>query len=175
VDNDLANELLLTLRGLAAEHRMLFWIVHHSDKQKTNYRGPTDWWASVDVMFGLLSKDGRVEVKPQKVRGGKVPDPFLIEPEWDGDRLTFRYAGEPEAENLTPADEKVRAFLLGRGECEQAIIPDQTGLTRPTVSRSLRHLESFGLVEQTRAGKGRQSATWICVVPAEGNTTAAGV
>jgi hypothetical protein len=162
VDNDSANELMLTLRGLAAEHQMAFWLIHHSDKKGSNYRGPTDWWASCDGMFGLLPENGRIKVKPQKVRGGRVPKPFLIEPEWVGDRLDIRYVGEAEQESLTPIQQQVLAFLRGRGETPQSIIPDQVDANRGTVGKALHRLESLGLVERTAGGPGKTSK-WVAV------------
>jgi hypothetical protein len=170
LDNDLANELLLRLRALAAEHRMGFWIIHHSDKQVVNYRGPVDWWASCDVMLGLLSDAGRIKVRCQKVRGGRVPEPFLVAPEWDGDRLDFRYAGVADTEALTGTEQRVLAFLRGRGESAPSIIADQIGAHRETVGKALRRLEEREMVERTRGPKGRQAALWVVVESADPTT-----
>jgi hypothetical protein len=114
LDNDAANEQCLLLRGLAAEHDLAVVMLHHSDKTVTNYRGPTDWWASADVMLGLRAADGRVKVEPQKNRSGRLIDPFYLTPEWDGDVFRVSYDGDArEGDGLTQRETQALAYLGG--------------------------------------------------------------
>ena len=164
-DNDSANDIMLDLRGWASEWRTLIHVLHHSDKLVQHYRGPVDWWASTDTMFGLLAVDGRVRVKPEKTRGGPRLDPFLIEPTWDADTLRFAYRGADTTTDgapLSPTAAKVLAFLKGRGPTMQSIIPDQIDASRNAVADAFKVLETRGEAERT-GNVHRGSPEWVAV------------
>lgn len=97
--NDAANEQCLLLRGLAEEHELAIIMLHHSDKTVKNYRGPTDWWASADVMLGLRGDGHRVKVEPQKNRDGRLLEPFYLTPEWDGSAFRVQYDGVADGDD----------------------------------------------------------------------------
>jgi hypothetical protein len=71
LDNDAANEMCLSLRALTAEHQIALQICHHTGRDTTRgYRGATDWWASADVMLGLVPDARRTKVLVEKNRDG---------------------------------------------------------------------------------------------------------
>lgn len=158
-DNDAANEMCLRLRALSVEHDTFIELIHHSDKGVTNYRGPTDWWASADGMLGLFTTDGRVKCKPQKVRGGRVHQPFLLDPVWKGSTLRFDFVGGDEAKGRTPTQRKVLEYLTGAGRASQHAIVEGVDASRSSVLKALAELEAKGLV--TRTGElHRRSPIW---------------
>jgi len=149
-DNDAANDQCLALRGLASTHETAIIIVHHTGREtEKGYRGPTDYWASVDVMLGLVPDRaaGKTKVYPQKNRDGIVLDSFYLVPRWGPDGFQLDYDGQ--AKPLTPATEKVLLFVRARGSASQVEIVKETGLSRATVIRSIQLLVADGLLRDT--------------------------
>ncbi|MDX1388297.1 MAG: AAA family ATPase, partial [Acidobacteriota bacterium] len=115
-DNDATNTIALMLRGLAAERDTDVFVIHHTGRDvQRGYRGPTDWWASADVMVGFQPDGGRTKVVVEKNRDGKRIEPFYLTPEWSGDSYTCKYDGNAAASKLTPTAEKILTFLQARG------------------------------------------------------------
>lgn len=150
VDNDAANELCLGLRGLAKTHDVAMFLIHHTGRiVEKGYRGPTDWWASADVMFGLMPEQGKTKVLPEKNRDGKLLEPFYLVSEWGPDGFSLKYDGVAKRKTLTVSAVKIDAFLVGRGEVSQAAIIKSIGLSRSTVQRGLGECVEAGLVRDT--------------------------
>lgn len=154
LDNDAANETCLALRGLAEAHDLAIILVHHTGRDTAKgYRGPTDWWASADVMFGLVpDSSGRVNVRTRppegKNRDGKILDPFTLEPSWTGDAFTLRYVGAT-ASKLSANAERVMAVIRSRYCASQTTIAQATGLSRPTAQRAIAECRSAQLIVGT--------------------------
>jgi hypothetical protein len=151
VDNDAANEMCLRLRALAMEHNLAIFIVHHTSRKGSegSYRGPTDWWASADVMFGLVPDGGRTKVVVEKNRDGRRIAPFYLTPTWAGDTYTLDYDGGACPVKLTPTANKVLAFYQGRGRASQAEAVAAGLAARGTVQDAIRALVSVGLLYDT--------------------------
>lgn len=149
VDNDSANELLLTLRDVAVENRTLLNVVHHTGRDTTRYRGATDYWASADSMAGLLPDGGRVKVVPEKQRDGKVLPPFLLTPSWEGGRFTLEYSGAALPAKMTPTAIKVNNFMIGRGVASQAEIVAADIASRSAILAAIQQLVGVGVLFDT--------------------------
>ena len=67
LDNDAANTLCLQLRALSQKYQLAIFMVHHSDKNAKNYRGPTEYWSSSDIQVGLVPKNGLIKFWMQKL------------------------------------------------------------------------------------------------------------
>jgi hypothetical protein len=152
LDNDMTNELCLQLRGLAKQHDVDLFLVHHTGRDTgKGYRGPTEWWASADVQVGLIP-DGpdRVRVKPEKNRDGRLLKPFYLSREWgpDGFRVSYEGAATQSA-TLSPSAAKADAFLRGKGRASQRQIAEGAGLSVKTVQRAARDCVEAGLWTDT--------------------------
>jgi len=157
LDNDSTNELCLILRGLAERHRTCIVVVHHTARRETGYRGPIEWQASVDVMFGLESDPvtGQRTVSIQKNREGRILRDFRLALDWTPDGFVVDYNGDTVDDATAHAQAilgAIRESPLGR--LTQAQIVQQTGLPRATVQRALRALEAAGaLAEGAKVGR----------------------
>lgn len=125
IDNGAANEMCMILRGLAARYGITIILVHHTGREGGRYRGATDWWASADVMFGLEpADDGRMRLKPEKNRDGRVLPPFDLNPEWstdDNGQLVYSLTYEPDDPNkLSACAARVHEELHDRAGQSQA-------------------------------------------------------
>lgn len=165
VDNDAANEMCLRLRALATEHKVAIFLIHHSDKTGANYRGPTDWWASADVMLGLSPDGGRTKVTVQKNRDGRRVAPFLLEPTWHADdSYTLEYSGAALGAKLNPTALKVHAFMEGARTATQNAIIEKVGCARSTGVDAIKLLVSENLLLDTGAKQDRSPVYRIAEV-----------
>jgi hypothetical protein len=147
IDNDAANELCLRLRGLATEYQVAIVLIHHTGRDTTKgYRGPTDWWASADVMFGFVPDGGRTKVIVEKNRDGKRVPPFYLTPSWDGDVYTLAYDGAATEAKLTPTATKVLAWFRGTGQATQARAINANLGGRSTVQDAIAKLLEHNLI-----------------------------
>lgn len=157
VDNDAANEMCLRLRAMATEHALAIFLVHHTGRDASKgYRGPTDWWASADVMFGLIPDGGRAKVKVEKNRDGRRVPAFFLSPAWDGSdeagTYTLAYEGAAPSVKLTPTAEKLLAWArgLGRQFAQKEAVETKPALgARTTVVEAMKVLEGAGLLRAT--------------------------
>jgi len=161
IDNDAANEMCLMLRGLARQHDVDLFLVHHSGRDVAKgYRGPTDWWASADVQLGLVpERDGgrdQVKVIQEKNRDGRVLKPFLLTREWGPNGFLLTYDGAATAgSSLSPSAKKADAFLRGRTEASQVEIADGAGISRASIGRAVTECTDAGLWRAAGRTKGR--------------------
>ncbi len=150
VDNDAANELCIRLRGLACKHALALALVHHTGRDTSRgYRGPTDWWASADVMLGLVPDAGRTKVMLEKNRDGKRLAPFFVTPSWEGDRYTLDYGGAAVSAKLTKTAEAVLAFFRGSLQATQAQVVAAGVGARGTVRDAIAALVVAGQIADT--------------------------
>jgi hypothetical protein len=150
VDNDAANEQCIRLRALATERQIAIILVHHTGRDTSKgYRGPTDWWASADVMVGFVPDAGRAKVIVEKNRDGKRLAPFYLTPTWEGDSYTLSYDGAAVAVKLTPTAEKVAAWWRGRGQASQADATAAGLGARSTIQGAIRALLGAGMLRDT--------------------------
>jgi hypothetical protein len=150
IDNDAANEMCLKLRGLSARHQVCFLIVHHSGRDTTRYRGATDWWASADSMIGLTPDGGRVKLEVEKVRGGKKPAPFTLEPEWGADgSFSLTYAGSAAPAKLSDSGRAMLVYLKVKGTASQTEMIKAAGCARSTGQKSMKALIDAGYAVDT--------------------------
>ena len=150
LDNDAANEQCLRLRALAVEHQTAVLLVHHTGRDTTKgYRGPTDWWASADVMFGLVPDGGRTKVIVEKNRDGRRLAPFYLEPTWSEDRYSVEYVGGACPARLSPTAERLRVFYSGRGMASQTEAIRAVGVSRSHGLEAIRQLVAAGLLRDT--------------------------
>ena len=116
LDNDAANEQCLMLRGLAERHKVAIVLIHHTGRdQSRGYRGPTDWWASADVMLGLVPDDGRVRVQLEKNRDGRLVKPFILTPAWGAEGFYLTYGGSALSSGLSGTARAADAFWAAVG------------------------------------------------------------
>lgn len=149
LDNDAANEACLALRGLASTHEVDLFLLHHTGRDTSRgYRGPTDWWASADVMFGLVPDAGRIRLVMEKNRDGRVLPPFHLKAEWGLETLTLTYAGQAR-KALSAATEKVDGFLRGRGRASLAEMKTGAGVSEASVKRAREQCVAAGLWRDT--------------------------
>lgn len=156
LDNDAANDQCLELRGLAVIHNVAIVLVHHTGREtEKGYRGPTEYWASADVMFGLVPdrEAGKTKVLIQKNRDGRVLEPFFLTPNWGPSGFFLDYSGG--AVDVTDSSGTVLAFLRGKGSASQNEITIGTGLSRRTVIRALKALRDQERVRDTGNMLGR--------------------
>jgi len=103
-DNPAVSDVCLRLRGLASEHEASITLIHHTGRDRKDFRGVQSWLSSVDVMAGIIAEegDGAIMVKPQKARGLKLPRPFRMSRSWgpDGYRMTYEGAAIPKDEEI---------------------------------------------------------------------------
>ena len=92
-----------------------------------------------------------------------MPEPFLIEPDWEGDRLRFHYAGTASAGQMTENMKVIHAHLLGSGPKSQAKIAAVTGIHRKTTADNLKKLEELELAAKT-GELDKQSPVWEATV-----------
>lgn len=150
LDNDAANEMCLRLRGLTTTHQIAMLLCHHTGRDtKKGYRGPTDWWASADVMLGLIPDGGRTKVMVEKNRDGKRISPFYLTPSWEGDAYTLEYDGGAAAAKLTPTAVKVLAWMQAKGQASQAEIIAAKLAARSSIIDAITLLESSGCIADT--------------------------
>jgi len=169
VDNDAANEMCLLLRGLAEEHETALFLVHHTGREiAKGYRGPTDWWASADVMLGLLPDHGRTKVQVDKNRDGARIETFYLTPSWERGAFTVTYeeAIHVLSASLSGNAQKVLAYLRGaESAVSQAKISEACGLTRSTSQRALADLIEAELVRDTGIRGPKGSPVYALLVP----------
>ena len=125
IDNGAANEMCMILRGLTARYGVTIILVHHTGREGGRYRGATDWWASADVMFGIEpADDGRMRLKPEKNRNGRVLPAFHLNPQWstdDNGQLVYSLTYEPDDPNkLSACAARVHEELHGKPNRSQA-------------------------------------------------------
>jgi len=150
LDNDASNELCLFLRGLATEHATDIILVHHSGRDTSRYRGATDWWASADVMVGLVPDSGRTKIVVEKNRDGKRVPPFLLEPSWGGGAYRLDYVGSAGPDiKVTPTARKIEAWMQGRGQASQAEIVEARLAARSTTIEGIQRLLTAGSMQDT--------------------------
>lgn len=158
LDNDAANVLCLMLRGLAEHYKVAIVIVHHTSREEKGYRGPTDWWASADVMFGMEPEPmtrGILKVLPQKCRNGRQLREFRIRPEWGPDGFLVHYEGEAVDETAAALEEILRVVTDNGGQASQKQIIDETGLSRSAAQRAVKKLISEKRLRDTGNTAGR--------------------
>jgi len=152
VDNDAANEMCLMLRGLAERHECAIILVHHTGRDTAKgYRGPTDWWASVDTMWGLEPQPGgELKVVPQKCRDGQVLPEYLLKPEFTEDAYRLEYLGQSREQRLSPSADAVHDLIHGmppkrvadvKVELEKRYSPS-------AIDKAVRELERKGLARR---------------------------
>jgi hypothetical protein len=156
VDNDAANEACLKLRGLSAKHQVCFLIVHHSGRDTSRYRGATDWWASADSMIGLTPDGGRVKIEVEKVRGGKKPAAFTLEPNWAADgSFSLTYAGTAAPAKLSESGKAMLVHLKAKGTASQVELIKAAGCARSTGQKSMKVLIDAGYAVDTGELQGK--------------------
>lgn len=151
LDNDAANELCLLLRGLATDHETDIILVHHTGRDTTKgYRGPTDWWASADVMVGLVPDAGRTKVTVDKNRDGKRIAPFILEPSWNGGVYSLEYAGTAAPKNkLTPSALEIANWMQEHRQASQAEIVAAKLASRSATLEGINRLLATGSMHET--------------------------
>ncbi len=151
VDNDAANEMCLRLRGLSSEHGLAIFLVHHTGRVVAKgYRGPTDWWASADVMLGLVPDSGRTKIIVEKNRDGKRIAPFYLTPSWDDEKYDLTYDGPAITAKLTPTAWKVYAWMQGHPGPASAAEINAAGLAaRSSIKTALGSLVAQGVIHDT--------------------------
>ena len=124
-----------------------------------------------DKPAGLVNENsrtpGRADVEPQKVRGGRVMRPFLIQPEWTGEDQTLAlrldYAGVAStAKPLNKSDRQVLAALEG-GPMREADIVVKTGRNRNTIAAACKRLDNADRIDPQ--GVVERSQVWIALSP----------
>ena len=167
VDNDAANRYCLLLRELAYKHQVAIVLVHHTGREVSKgYRGPTDWWASADVMFGLEpdKQAGTVVVKPEKCRDGLLLPPWILRPTWGPDGFRVEFEGEASG---APAKLKGRALEVARfiethGSCPQSRIFEEVGGVRSTLQEAIKRVVQAGQARWTGRTESRSPVVeWV--------------
>ncbi len=173
VDNEAANIMCLKLRRMIADRGLSLWVIHHSDKLVKNYRGPTEWWASADVMFGLLAhydKDNDknlIKLLPQKARGGRVHKPAYIEPVWtnqDGD-LVLEFLHEQKGSVLDAKLKEILDMIDIHSNGEEGVgskqLREALGMADTTLRRYLNTLAQAGEIRTYPHPEMRGNPTFI--------------
>lgn len=157
LDNEAANEQCLMLRGLAGTRDVALKLVHHTGRDLARgYRGPTDWWASADVMFGLMPDDGgRTKVIPEKNRDGRVLAPFWLRPSWGPDGFYLEYAGGAPKGSLTGKAKDADRYLRSVGSASQAEIEKAVHCSHATAREVSVRCVGAGLWEPTGETRGK--------------------
>lgn len=155
-DNDAANEACLELRGLSEQHEIAFTIVHHTGREiSKGYRGPTDWWASADIMFGLVTDNGSLKVLPEKNRDGKLLPPFHLTPSWGAEGFYVTYGGQATSQTISGIASEIQALIGQQGPLSQAAIANSLGCPRSTARDAIRDLVKRQVLEWTGISQSR--------------------
>ena len=116
-------------------------LVHHTGRDKDKgYRGPTDWWASSDVMFGIkpTRTPGTVRIQPEKCRDGRLLPPFNLGLNWGMKRFSVAFEGETAKEELAGKAKEVCEFIRSRGQVPQSRIFDEVEGARSTLQAAIK-------------------------------------
>lgn len=143
-DNDAANDMCLMLRGIAYQFKTDIEFLHHTGRDTSKgYRGPTDWWASVDTMIGLTPAEGGLtKVIPQKNRDGILLKPFFMRQTWGQGSFALVYDSEA-ADAETFSKGRIHSYMVAFGPMTCPEIVKELKVSRSTVKRSLADATMF--------------------------------
>jgi len=160
LDNDAANQYCLMLRGLVVKHELTMILVHHTGREVAKgYRGPTDWWASADVMFGLEPErlTSTIRVKPEKCRDGRLLPPWRLRPSWGPQGYNIQFEGEVvvDPSKLPGKAAEVAEFLRLRRRCTQAVVLASLPGSRSALQDAIKRAVTVGAARWTGETDGR--------------------